>query len=61
MHVATENNIFFWGGGVFVVGVSRFFAVFVVVVVGSWCGPGAILLLFCVNLRAVYLLSFGVC
>jgi len=60
MHVATENNIFFGGGGLVVVGASVIFAVFVVGLVGSWCGPGAVLLSFCVNLRAFHLLSFVV-
>jgi hypothetical protein len=56
--VATENGFIFWGGGVVLVGLGGFFAVFVVVV----CGVGVVfcwsLLLFgvvlCCVLSALY-------
>ena len=54
MCVATENDIFFWGGVVVLVGACGFFAVFVAVCCGVGVGPLLVLLLFCVVLCCVF-------
>ncbi len=53
MCVDTENDIFFWGGGVVLVGLGGFFAVFVGCVVGVVGGCYLSLLLFGVVLWCV--------
>jgi len=54
--VATENNIFFWGGGVVLVGSCGFFAVFVGCVVG---GCGCVLLVLLLFVVVLWCVSFA--